>query len=317
MRSAPHSGRITISLLTLARHKILMSSLKKIMETLHKKDIDRETFGIRNLKGGSFFVRWRVTDLAYVAILFVLYPIMYQIQPFQRQFFINDLTILHPFAENERVPNTMLFVYSTWIPLTLVAVLSLVITRPSSKLYVTYVSVLGLVISVFTTSIVTDLLKNHFGRHRPDFLARCVPRADAPKDVLVYAKDVCTTENVSRLMDGFRTTPLGHSSISFAGLFFLSLWLAGQLAVTRPQAGALRWAITFLPTLGAAVIALGRTEDYRHHFIDVLLGLIIGLSVATWLYYRLFPALADKACYEPRVVDAVDVDSIYTPVGEV
>lgn len=288
------------------------------MEHFSQKDsFDRATFGVQNVKGGPFFIRWRVSDLAYVALLFVLYPILYRIQPFQRQFYVNDLTILHPFAEKERVPNTMLFVYSTWVPLAVIAVVSLLITRPANKIYVTYVSILGLVISVFTTSIVTDVLKNSFGRHRPDFLARCVVRADAPRDVLVYAKDVCTTKNVARLMDGFRTTPLGHSSISFAGLFFLSLWLAGQLSITRPQAGALRWAIVFLPTLGAALIALGRTEDYRHHFIDVFVGLCIGLVGATWLYLRFFPSPSEKASYEPKLLNSEDSEPEYTTVGEV
>ncbi|GEQ72666.1 hypothetical protein JCM33374_g6353 [Metschnikowia sp. JCM 33374] len=211
----------------------------------------------------------------------------------------------------------MLFVYSTWVPLIVIAVVSLLITKPANKLYVTYLSLLGLVISVFTTSIVTDVLKNSFGRHRPDFLARCMPRADAPKDVLVYAKDVCTTKNLGRLMDGFRTTPSGHSSLSFAGLFFLSLWLAGQLAVTRPQAGALRWAVVFLPTLGAALIALGRTEDYRHHFVDVLVGSCLGIGFALWSYLRLFPSPSERLSYEPKLLQLDDSETEYTSVGEV
>ncbi|OBA21233.1 PAP2-domain-containing protein [Metschnikowia bicuspidata var. bicuspidata NRRL YB-4993] len=278
---------------------------------------DRVTFGVQNLTGGPIFIRWRMSDLIYVVILLILYPTLYRIDPFERQFYINDLTILHPFAETERVSNTMLFVYSTWVPLVVIFVMSLAITSRASKLYVTYVSVLGLIISVFTTSIMTDVLKNSFGRHRPDFLARCVPRPDTPKDVLVYAKDVCTTDNAARLMDGFRTTPLGHSSISFAGLFFLSLWLSGQLAVTRPQVGALRWVAVFLPTFGAALIALSRTEDYRHHFVDVFVGLCIGLAVATWLYMRVFPSPWAPDCYEPKLLDVDQPGINYTTVAEV
>ncbi|KAM9932693.1 hypothetical protein OXX80_007682 [Metschnikowia pulcherrima] len=294
-----------------------MPSISKLMETFNEGLFDRETLGVRNVKGGSFFIRWRVSDLIYVGLLFVLYPISYRLEPFQRQFYINDVTISHPFAETERVSNTMLFVYSTWVPLVVIAVVSVLITRPAHKLYVTYISVLGLIISVFTTSIVTDVLKNFFGRHRPDFLARCVPRAGVPRDVLVLAKDVCTTDDLPRLMDGFRTTPSGHSSLSFAGLFFLSLWLSGQLAVTRPQAGAFRWAVTFMPTLGAALIALSRTEDYRHHFIDVFVGSCIGLLFATWSYLRLFPSPKEAASYEPRLLNVEEIEANYAPVEEV
>ncbi|KAM9897833.1 hypothetical protein OXX79_006652 [Metschnikowia pulcherrima] len=251
-----------------------MPSISKFMETFNEGLFDRETLGVRNVKGGSFFIRWRVSDLIYVGLLFVLYPISYRLEPFQRQFYINDVTISHPFAETERVSNTMLFVYSTWVPLVVIAVV-------------------------------------------PDFLARCVPRAGVPRDVLVLAKDVCTTDDLPRLMDGFRTTPSGHSSLSFAGLFFLSLWLSGQLAVTRPQAGAFRWAVTFMPTLGAALIALSRTEDYRHHFIDVFVGSCIGLLFATWSYLRLFPSPKEAASYEPRLLNVEEIEANYAPVEEV
>lgn len=220
-------------------------------------------------------------------------------QPFQRQFSLNDMTIQHPFAEVERVSNFQLFLYSTFFPLATVGVLSLIFTKPSAKIYTAYVSVLTLLVSVFTTSFVTDILKNHIGRLRPDFLARCIPAAGTPTDVLVLAKDVCTTKNINRLMDGFRTTPLGHSSLSFAGLLYTSLWLAGQLKVTLPQVGAWRCAVAFTPVFGAMLIALSRTQDYRHHFVDVFIGLVLGSVIAAWAYFRIFPRLTDEKSHQP------------------
>lgn len=294
-----------------------MSFFSKVTSYFSRDErFNRGTLGLHEVKGGSALIHWRFTDLVLVALLFILYPIVYKIEPFQRQFYVNDLTILHPFAEKERVSTTALFFYSTWLPLAVIAVVSLVLTTPKNKIYVTYVSGLGAVLSVFCASVVTDLLKNAFGRHRPDFLARCVPKAGTPINTLVYAKDVCTTKNISRLMDGFRTTPLGHSSISFAGLLYLSYWLAGQLAVTRPQAGALRWVVVFAPTLGAAMIALSRTEDYRHHFVDVFVGLCLGALIALWLYYRLFPSLGALACYEPRLLHEEEEETPYMAVEE-
>lgn len=273
---------------------------------------NRTTLGVDSVRGGATLIHWRFTDLVFAGLLLVLYPVVYRLQPFQRQFYVNDLTLLHPFAEHERVPNAALFFYLTWLPLAIVVGVSLVVTKPKNKLYVTYVSALGLVLSVLTASTVTDVLKNAFGRHRPDFLARCVPKEGTPLNTLVYAKDVCTTKDTALLMDGFRTTPLGHLSISFAGLFFLSCWLAGQLALTRPQAGAWRWAVAFLPTLGAGMIALSRTEDYRHHFVDVFVGLLLGVAIALWLYFRLFPLVHAHACYEPRLLQEETLE--YEPV---
>lgn len=277
---------------------------------------NRTSYGLESIKGGSHMIRWRFSDAVFVAILVVLYPLAYRLQPFQRQFYINDLTISHPFAETERVSNNQLFLYAAGIPLGVIAALSLLITKPKHKFYVTYVSLMGVCIAVLSASVVTDVLKNSFGRHRPDFLARCVPRPDAPTDVMVVAADVCTLQNTALLMDGFRTTPLGHSSISFAGLLYLLLWLLGQLTVVRPQAGAWRWAVAFLPTLGAVMIALSRTEDYRHHFVDVFVGLCLGAAIAVWLYFRLFPAISAFHCYQPRLVVEQAALEEYLPVED-
>lgn len=275
-------------------------------------DVSRSTLGIESIRGGPAFIKWRISDVLYLAVVFLVYPAVSKLEPFQRQFYVDDLTISHPFAEIERVPVFQLFLYAVVVPLVVVAALSVVVTRPASKVYTTYVSLIGVLVSTFTASLVTDILKNGFGRHRPDFLARCIPAPSAPRGVLVFAKDVCTTDNMDRLLDGFRTTPLGHLSISFAGLLYLTLWLCGQLAVTRPQAGVWRWFIACTPTVGAALIALSRTEDYRHHFVDVLVGLALGSLVAIWLYLRLFPSLTARRCYVPRLEE--EEEPVYSPV---
>lgn len=297
-----------------------MSVIHTFLNYFHRDPrYNRSTFGLDQIKGGPALVFWRFTDAVLVVILLVVFHLVYDIQPFQRQFYVNDLLISHPFAEHERVTNNQLFLYAGAVPLVTIAVVSLVITKPKNKIYVTYVSLIGLLLSLFITSVTTDILKNAFGRHRPDFLARCVPSKDAPKDVLVYAVDVCTTTDIGRLMDGFRTTPLGHSSLSFAGLLYLLYFLTAQLAATRPQAGAWRSVVAFTPVVGAALIALSRTEDYRHHFIDVFVGLVLGSVIGLWLYFRLFPGLAAEYCYEPRLLRIKEdiAELAYAPVEEV
>lgn len=296
-----------------------MTVLQNISDFFHRGDtFNRVTFGLDRYQEGRWFIFWRITDLAYLGLLFFLFPLVGRIQPFQRQFSLNDITIQHPFAERERVNGSELFLYCTVVPLITVGVLSLVFSKPGARIYTAYVSLLGVLLSVFSTSIITDILKNFFGRHRPDFLARCIPAPGTPTDVLVYAKDVCTTKNIGRLMDGFRTTPLGHSSLSFAGLLFTSFWLAGQLRVTQPEVGAWRWAVAFTPVFCASLIALSRTEDYRHHFVDVFVGLVLGSAVAVWLYFRLFPCLSNKMSYQPvLLLLAEEAESEYDPVNTV
>jgi hypothetical protein len=62
--------------------------------------------------------------------------------------------------------------------------------------------------------------------------------------------------------------------------------------------------ITIIPLTGAALIALTRVTDYRHHPTDIIAGSLLGLALA-WFSYRLYyPPLdhpmAHKA-YSPRI----------------
>jgi diacylglycerol diphosphate phosphatase/phosphatidate phosphatase len=95
-------------------------------------------------------------------------------------------------------------------------------------------SLLGIVMAFVFNGFLINLVKIWLGRPRPDFLARCIPREGTPLYELVTS-EVCTNENISMINEGFKSTPSGHASTSFAGLGFLSLWLAGQLAVLRPR----------------------------------------------------------------------------------
>ena len=84
-----------------------------------------------------------------------------------------------------------------------------------------HVTILGFLVTLTLTSLLTDILKNVIGRPRPDFLSRCMPRKGTPGNVLVEWT-VCTQPNKGMLQDGWRSFPSGHSSFSFSGLGYLS-----------------------------------------------------------------------------------------------
>lgn len=267
--------------------------------------VNRITFGLDRYSFFPYLKKWRIGDVILVPAVFLATLVNdYWSDPFQRQFVISDITINHPFAEKERVPNEVNMIYSLVFPVIVIVVVSTILGNPRHRLYLTYISLLGLFVSFFVNEFFTDVLKNWIGRHRPDFIARCVPRDDAPRDILVFAKDVCTTKNLDRLADGFRTTPSGHSSSAFSGLGYLSLWLMGQLLTEHPLTGSWRKVIALQPALGAALIALSRTEDYRHHFVDVVLGSCLGMSMAYWAYRRNFPELTSPIAFKPCLDDS-------------
>ncbi|CCK71001.1 bifunctional diacylglycerol diphosphate phosphatase/phosphatidate phosphatase KNAG_0F03400 [Huiozyma naganishii CBS 8797] len=260
--------------------------------------------------------KWRVPDLILLVVVLLVNLPVYFLPPFERQFYVNDLTISHPYALHQRVDDTMLFFYSLVLPCGVIcAVWSLLCDR-RHRWYVLYVSLLGLFLSIFTTSLLTNFLKNWFGRLRPDFIDRCQPRPNLPINVLLHASEACTNDNKDVLLEGFRTTPSGHASESFAGLGYLYLWLCGQLLTEHAQVGLWRKFVAAIPLLGASLIALSRTQDYRHHFVDILIGSIIGYISAYVFYRKNFPPIANQVPFKPLLDDS-DVTFDIAPNGSI
>ncbi|RWW04975.1 hypothetical protein GW17_00031774 [Ensete ventricosum] len=64
---------------------------------------------------------------------------------------------------------------------------------------------------------------------------------------------------------------------SFAGLGFLSWYLAGKIKAFDRQGHIAKLCIVFLPLLCASLIAISRVDDYWHHWQDVFAGGFLGL----------------------------------------
>lgn len=190
----------------------------------------------------------------------------------------------------------MLFVHALAIPAAILLVASLILpTRSANK---THVLLLGLVLSLLTTSLLTDIFKNAIGRPRPDLIARCKPDPSTPHNKLVTIA-VCTETSPHLLQDGWRSYPSGHSSFAFAGLGWLSLFLASQTHCLRPRASHITVLLCLAPLVGAALIAISRLEDYRHDVFDVVSGSVLGAIVTTFNWRRYFPSLWASDCDQP------------------
>lgn len=133
--------------------------------------------------------------------------------------------------------------------------------------------------------------------------------------------DVCTETAHHKLHDGWRSFPSGHSSFSFAGLGYLSLFLAGQMRIfahgtpsservglgegstdrseklVRADLG--RALLCLIPLIVAAWVAITRCQDYRHDVYDVTVGSLLGWTVAYWSYRRYWPHVTSPRCDEP------------------
>ncbi|KAF8446969.1 phosphatidic acid phosphatase type 2/haloperoxidase [Kalaharituber pfeilii] len=256
----------------------------------------------RGCGAGSAFSRfWRrsyVPDWIGLLLIVIGYIITLTNEPYHRMFSLDDRRIQFPHAEIERVSLTMRNVYAIALPLVVIMLFTVSKATNRNKWHQLHVSILGLLIALAFTGFSTDFIKNAVGRPRPDLIARCKPRDDAPRHELV-TYEICTETDHFKIQDGFRSFPSGHSSLAFAGLGYLSLFLSGQLHAFKRGADLCRFLFAILPVFGALVIAISRTGDYRHDVYDVTSGGIIGSTIAYYSYQKYFPALISPNCDEP------------------
>lgn len=229
-----------------------------------------------------------------------LLQIINNVYGFRREFSLTDTSIQHTYATEERISVSLLAVLAFIIPLVIMALVSLGISR---SVWDFHAGFLGLVVAHAFTLTATTIIKVCVGRPRPDFIDRCQPRAGSqngsPYGLVTQA--VCSTELTSHLIqDGFRSFPSGHSSTAFAGLTFLTLWLAGKFHLwQRGRGNAFASWMLFIPMLGATLIAVSRTMDYRHHATDVIAGGILGFVIALSSYHTYYPPLWHYQSHKP------------------
>jgi membrane-associated phospholipid phosphatase len=160
------------------------------------------------------------------------------VEPFRRPFSPVDLSISYPYQTSEMIPTWLLVVVSLIAPAAIIMIVCLVwVPGPTAergtpksliwrrKLWELNTGWMGLALSLATAFLITQGMKNLFGKPRPDLLSRCQPDLTRIRDyavnpvgdifdpawVLVSA-GICTNPDQDILKDGFKSFPSGHSS---------------------------------------------------------------------------------------------------------
>ncbi|KAH0565233.1 hypothetical protein GP486_001377 [Trichoglossum hirsutum] len=264
-----------------------------------------------------------------------------RITPNKRPFSPVDASISFPFVHKEKVSTAVLVISAVIGPgivIFLVCLLFIPGPTPRSskwqlwqrKAWELNTGWLGLGLSCAAAFLFTNGSKNLFGKPRPDLLSRCNPDLAKISDyavggfgdkvqegILLVSAAICKNTDKSRLNDGFRSFPSGHSSLSWAGLAYLTLFLSAKFAITIPylaprvfgkqiqrsstadrvfdsdtplrsQAAApplYLLIIAVIPIGAATYISSTRYSDFRHHGFDILFGSAIGF-VSAWFAFR-------------------------------
>jgi len=159
-------------------------------------------------------------------------------------------------------------------------------------------AILGILFSVLITGVLTDAIKDAVGRPRPDFFWRCFPDGIAVYDKVTTGV-ICNGIAIV-IKEGYKSFPSGHASWSFAGLGFLSWYLAGKIAVFDRRGHVGKLCVVVLPLLVAAMVAVSRVDDYWHHWQDVCAGGVLGMAVASVCYLQFFPPPSDEKGFWPH-----------------
>ncbi|XP_072968831.1 lipid phosphate phosphatase 2-like isoform X1 [Typha angustifolia] len=243
---------------------------------------------------GAKVMRFHMYDWIILVLLAITDGLLNIIEPYHRFVGRDMMTDLRYPMKGNTVPFWAVPLIAIVLPMFIVCA----IYFKKRNVYDLHHAILGLLFSVLITGVITDAIKDGVGRPRPDFFWRCFPDG---KDVYdnVTTDVICHGEK-SVIREGHKSFPSGHSSWSFAGLGFLSWYLAGKITAFDRRGHIAKLCIVFLPLLVAALVAVSRVDDYWHHWQDVFAGGLLGLVVSSFCYLQFFPLPYDVNGFWPH-----------------
>lgn len=258
----------------------------------------------------SALVRLSV-DIVLTAALLLLALNFYSIFKYRvkRGFFCNDESLKYPFQTDSMGGKSALLFMSLYMPAIVIVLGESILyllkrTRETlTKNAITATAFLQLHCNLTTFvcgfalhALFVHVVKIFMGRLRPHFFEVCQPyrsldgsTCDNPKNHGIYIQDYeCngrSDPNISQQMlnDIYVSFPSGHASFMFYGMIFIVLYLqrmANALRQYQINVGLFMFVLQMFCVLLAWFVAVSRVMDYKHHWSDVLVGIVLGASVA-------------------------------------
>ncbi|KAI7791354.1 phospholipid phosphatase 2b [Triplophysa rosa] len=232
-----------------------------------------------DLRKRKIFVVVDVLCVVVASLPFVIMNIASR--PYERGIYCQDESIGYPLR-----PDTI-----THVTLAVVSITCTVIIISSGEAYLVYskkinsnstfnqyVSAIYKVLGTFlfggaVSQSLTDLAKYTIGRPRPHFLTVCTPKIC--KGYMAIINCTGDPRDVTEARLSFYS---GHSSFGMYCMLFLAFYVQARL--NAKWARLLRPTIQFFLVAFAVYVGYTRVSDYKHHWSDVLAGLLQGALVA-------------------------------------
>ncbi|PIO68602.1 PAP2 family protein [Teladorsagia circumcincta] len=137
--------------------------------------------------------------------------------------------------------------------------------------------------------VLTNLTKNCLGRLRPHFIDVCKPVNITCRGNEYYENYVCSGNPVL-VSEARKSFFSGHSAFSMYASTFAAVYLLAR--IPRHTFGR-----AALPVIQTTVIAIGllisfsRINDNKHHWSDVIVGILVGMFIAVYTVSYIFSIL--------------------------
>ncbi|XP_077463819.1 phospholipid phosphatase 2b [Stigmatopora argus] len=228
----------------------------------------------------KLYVVMDVLCVLVAALPFIIMTIIFK--PYQRGVYCDDESIKYP-LKTDTISHRMLAAVT--ISCTVIIISSGEAYSVYSKRIYTnsdfnqYVAALYKVVGTFlfgaaVSQSLTDLAKFTIGRPRPNFMAVCAPRVCTG-----YMQVINCTGKPQDVTESRLSFYSGHSSFGMYCMLFLALYVQARLVAK--WARLLRPTIQFFLVAFAVYVGYTRVSDYKHHWSDVLVGLLQGALIAS------------------------------------
>ncbi|XP_070493917.1 putative phosphatidate phosphatase [Chironomus tepperi] len=230
------------------------------------------------------------------------------VDPFQRGLFCDDESIRYPFRDDTISTLTIALVGGIF-GVSLIIIVETVLKASNDSFYTNdsrgimvykwkispYIQNLyhfiGLLLfSMSINQFITDGTKFAVGRLRPHYIDLCRPRigsfpgaittCDDPENHNRYIQNFSCSSGASltSLKNGRLSFPSGHTSFAFVVAVYCVFYLESRMKYSGSK--LLKHFIQFCIICGAIYTGLSRISDYKHHYTDVLAGLILGSVIS-------------------------------------